>query len=94
MDHVAIFILHPISESTTKLDFYILFHPDSINDDEFDPSDAEDFWSLTNKQDWKICEKVQRGMQSKTFSKGYYGKMEDENLDIRKYISEKLNINI
>ena len=94
LDHVAVFVLHPTTESITKLDFYILFHPDAINDNEFDPSDARDFWDLTNRQDWNICEKVQRGMQSKTFKKGYYGKMEDENLDIRKYISEKLDIEI
>jgi len=30
----------------------------------FDPSDAVDFWDLTNRQDWAACEAVQRGLSS------------------------------
>ena len=93
MDHVAIFIIHPLSEVKTIIDFHILFHPQAINNADFHPDDAFEFWDLTNKQDWKICERVQRGMQSKTFTKGFYGKMEDENLDVKQYITEKLNLN-
>ena len=29
---------------------------------DFDPSDAVEFWDLVNRQDWAICESVQRGM--------------------------------
>ena len=93
MDHVALFILHPLSESKTIIDFHILFHPSAIANKNFNPDDALSFWDLTNKQDWSICERVQRGMQSKTFTKGFYGKMEDENLDVRQYITDKLNLN-
>ena len=39
-----------------------------------------------------VASVVQKGMNSSVFEYGYYGKMEDENLDIRKYISEKLDI--
>jgi len=92
MDHVAVFIVNPISPNQTNIDFSILFHPDAINDKEFDPSDAKELWDITNLQDWEICEKVQRGMQSKAFKQGFYAKMEDENLDVKKYVSEKLNI--
>jgi Rieske 2Fe-2S family protein len=92
MDHIAVFIVNPISPNQTNIDFSILFHPDAINDKEFDPSDAKELWDITNLQDWEICEKVQRGMQSKAFKQGFYAKMEDENLDVKKYVSEKLNI--
>jgi len=93
MDHAAVLIIYPESPERTSIDCRILFHPESIRMKDFDPSDAADFWDLINKQDRSICEKVQKGMSSSVFEYGFYGKMEDENLDIRKYISEKLDIN-
>ena len=55
-----------------------------------DPSDAIEFWDLVNRQDWRICASVQRGMGSRVFEHGYYAPMEDQNLDIRRYLEEKL----
>ena len=60
----------------------------------FNPDDARELWHITNQQDWKICEKVQRGMNSVGFEQGYYAEMEDENLDVKKYILDKLSIQI
>jgi Rieske 2Fe-2S family protein len=57
---------------------------------DFDPSDAVEFWDLVNKQDWAICESVQRGMKSRAFTHGYYAPMEDASLDIRRYIAARL----
>ena len=34
---------------------------------DFDPSDAADLWDLVNRQDWAICESVQRGMSSRGY---------------------------
>ena len=56
----------------------------------FDPSDAVEFWDLVNRQDWAICESVQRGMSSRVFQTGYYAPMESWSLDIRRYIGERL----
>ena len=33
--------------------------------DRFDPSDAGELWDLVNRQDWAVCESVQRGMSSR-----------------------------
>ena len=71
-----------------------MFHPDEVVKSDFDPDDASEFWDLVNKQDWNICERVQKGMQSNTFKYGYYSPMEDESLDIRKYIQERLDIKL
>jgi Rieske 2Fe-2S family protein len=57
---------------------------------DFDPGDAVDFWDLVNRQDWAICESVQRGMTSRVFQSGYYAPMESWSLDIRRYIGERL----
>ena len=44
-----------------------------------------------NRQDWTICEGVQRGMRSRVFERGYYAPMESWSLDIRRYVGERLN---
>ena len=89
-DHVAAFTLWPSGPSRTRIDCDFLFHPDEIQKDSFDPSDAVEFWDLVNRQDWRICESVQSGMSSRVFSTGYYAPMEDASQDIRRYLSEKL----
>ena len=94
MDHVAAFILKPLSPTETIIDCRILFHPEESDKSDFNPDDAAEFWNLVNNQDWNICERVQKGMQSRSFQYGYYAPMEDESLDIRKYIQGKLNIKL
>ena len=32
-----------------------------MTDHDFDPAYAVDFWDLTNREDWAVCEGVQRG---------------------------------
>ena len=89
-DHAASFTLWPRSPSRTDIVCEFLFHPDEMQQPYFDPLDAVEFWDLVNKQDWKICESVQRGMQSRVFESGYYGPMEDLSLDIRDYVRKRI----
>ncbi len=90
MDHAAAFTLWPRSPQRTDIICEFLFHPDEMAKDDFDPSDAVEFWDLVNRQDWAICESVQRGMNSSVFESGFYGPMEDWSLDIRNYVRERL----
>jgi Rieske 2Fe-2S family protein len=89
-EHVAAFYLQPEGPSRTTIVCEFLFHPAEIAKLDFDPSDAVDFWDLVNRQDWTICESVQRGMTSRVFHTGYYAPMESGSLDIRRYVAEKL----
>jgi glycine betaine catabolism A len=89
-DHVAAFTLYPHAPDRTTVVCDFLFHPDEIAQAEFDPEDAVGFWDVTNRQDWRICEGVQKGMASRAFQSGFYAPMEDASLDIRRYIEEKL----
>lgn len=91
MDHTAMFILWPTGPESTRIDCRLLFHPESRVKADFDPSDAAEFWHLVNKQDWGICERVQRGMHARPFRHGLYAPMEDLSLDIRNYIAGRLN---
>jgi Rieske 2Fe-2S family protein len=89
-DHVAAFTLWPESPERTTIVCDFLFHPDEMARPGFDPADAVEFWDLVNRQDWTICEGVQRGMRSRRFEHGFYAPIESWSLDIRRYIRERL----
>ena len=91
MDHVASFTLWPRSAERTDIICEFLFHPEEMAKKDFDPTDAVEFWDLVNKQDWGICESVQRGMASRRFDTGYYAPMEDYSLDIRNYVRKRVD---
>ncbi len=89
-EHVAFFTLLPQAPDATAIVCDFLFHPDEMGKPDFDPSDAIDFWDVVNRQDWAICENVQRGMRSQRFRFGYYAPMEDWSLDMRRYIAARM----
>jgi Rieske 2Fe-2S family protein len=89
-DHVAAFTLWPEAAGRTRVVCDFLFHPDEIARSGFDPHDAVEFWDLINRQDWAICEEVQRGMGSRVHRFGYYAPMEDLSLDIRRYVADRI----
>ena len=43
---------------------------------DFDPSDAIEFWDLTNRQDWHVCELQQAGTRSRAYTPGRYSGIE------------------
>ena len=91
-DHVAAFTLWPRSAGLTTVVCEFLFHPDEIARPEFDPSDAVGFWDLVNRQDWRICERVQDGMSSRRFTAGYLAPMEEPSADVRRYVAARLGM--
>jgi glycine betaine catabolism A len=86
-DHVAAFTAWPQSAGSTTVVCDFLFHPAEMTRDDFDPSDAADFWDLVNRQDWAICEQVQDGMKSRRFSTGYLAPMEQPSADVGRYVT-------
>ena len=85
-DHVAAFVLRPRSVDRTTIECLLLFATDAVADPAFDPSDAGDLWDLVNRQDWAICESVQRGMSSRAYTHGWFAPMEDDSADIRRWL--------
>ena len=90
MDHIAAFTLFPRDAGHTTVLCDFLFHPSEIAKKDFDPLDAVGFWDRINREDWAVCEGVQRGMLSRRFTHGYYAPMESASLDIRRYIANRL----
>ena len=89
-DHVAAFVLLPQDVDRTRIDCHLLFAADAVADAGFDPSDAVELWDLVNKQDWAICESVQRGMSSRAYTHGWFAPMEDDSADIRRWLLPRL----
>ena len=90
MDHIAAFTVFPRDAGHTTVICDFLFHPSELSKPDFDPMDAVEFWDVINRQDWAVCEGVQRGMNSSRFTHGYYAPMENASLDIRRYVAERL----
>jgi Rieske 2Fe-2S family protein len=89
-DHVVAFLLWPLAPDRARVVCSFLFHPDEISKPAFSPMDAAEFWDLVNRQDWAICERVQKGVSSRVHKFGYYAPMEDPSLDIRDYLIKRL----
>ena len=49
---------------------------DTLAQPGFDVSDAIEFWDLTNRQDYHVCELQQRGTASRSFVAGRYSNQE------------------
>ena len=54
-----------------------LFRPEVLARPEFDANDAFEFWDLTNRQDWHVCEQMQLGLTSRAYRPGPYSPRED-----------------
>lgn len=89
-DHVAAFQLLPTAVDRTTVVCSLLFARDEHASAGFDPADAVDLWDLVNRQDWAICASVQRGMSSRAYRQGWFAPMEDESLDIRRWLLPRL----
>jgi Rieske 2Fe-2S family protein len=91
-EHGAAFVLWPLSASRTRVECRFLFDPEEMARRDFAPEDAIDFWDITNRQDWAICERVQLGMNSRVHEHGFYAPMEDDSVDMSKNILVPKNL--
>jgi glycine betaine catabolism A len=89
-DHVSSLTLWPLSESRTRVVCELLFAPEETLRPGFDPDDAGELWDLVNRQDWAVCESVQRGMSSRGYLQGWFAPMEDPSADIRRWLLPRL----
>jgi Rieske 2Fe-2S family protein len=76
-DYALFHTLWPRSANRTEMVCEWLFHPDALARADFDVNDAFDFWDLTNRQDWHVCEQMQLGLRSRAYRPGPYSHRED-----------------
>jgi Rieske 2Fe-2S family protein len=75
-EYVMAHQLWPQSRERTLIICDWLFHPDAFQRKDFNPKDAIDFWDMTNKQDWHMCELSQQGIASRAYEPGPYSSRE------------------
>jgi Rieske 2Fe-2S family protein len=75
-DYVMYHTIWPKGPASTLVTCEWLFHPDTLGNPAFNPQDGVDFWDLTNRQDWHVCELSQAGVQSKAYTPGPYSRRE------------------
>jgi Rieske 2Fe-2S family protein len=75
-DYVMVHYMKPLAPDRTEVVCAFLFDPRTIARPDFDPSDAVDFWDLTNRQDWHVNELTQLGMGSRAYTPGPYSNAE------------------
>ncbi len=75
-DYVVSYMVWPVSATETHIASDWLFHPDQVAQPDFDPSGAVEFWDVTNRQDWAICEQSQLGVASRAYTPGPYSPRE------------------
>ena len=75
-DYVMVHQLWPQSPDRTLIQCDWLFHPEAFGRPDFHPDDAIDFWDMTNKQDWHVCELSQQGIASRAYQPGPYSPRE------------------
>ena len=75
-EYVMVHQLWPQSPDRTLIVCDWLFHPDAFSRSDFNPDDAIEFWDLTNKQDWHVCELSQQGITSRAYQPGPYSTRE------------------
>lgn len=71
-DYVLTHHLWPRALDRTEIvcDFY--FTQEALEQEGFDPSGPVEFWDLTNRQDWQLCERAQAGVRSRGYRQGRY----------------------
>jgi Rieske 2Fe-2S family protein len=75
-DYVMTHQVWPVAPDRCEIVNDYLFDPAEVTKAGFDPSDASDFWDLTNKQDWKACELTQQGIGSGGYDRGRLSSLE------------------
>ena len=76
-DYMMVHTLWPVAPDRTINICEWHFHPTELARADFDPADAVEFWDLTNRQDWHVCELSQAGISSRAYTPGPYSNRED-----------------
>ena len=78
-DFVLYHRIRPIAVDRSRNDCFFLLHPDVIKEPKRMArfQSALEFWDLTNRQDWHVCEQMHLGLKSHRFDRGRYLPQED-----------------
>ncbi len=69
-DYVMTHTIWPDGTGRSEVICEFLFDAREVARPDFDPSDAVNFWDLTNRQDWRVCELAYAGTASAGYERG------------------------
>ncbi len=75
-DYVMVHQIWPQSPERVLIFCDWFFHPNAFDAPGFHPEDAIQFWDITNRQDWHVCELSQQGIGSRAYQPGPYSSRE------------------
>jgi glycine betaine catabolism A len=75
-DYVMVHQLRPQAPDRTLILCDWFFNKAAANSPGYNPDDAIQFWDITNKQDWHVCELSQQGISSRAYQPGPYSSRE------------------
>ena len=88
-DYLMLHTLFPKAPDRTDVVCEWFFEPRAIESPDFDPSDAMEFWDLTNRQDWGVCELAQLGAGSRGYTAGRYSLEETDTHAFDQMVAER-----
>jgi len=89
-DYMLTFTLWPRAVDRTDIVCEWHFHPEEIAAPGFDPKDAVEFWEITNRQDWELSDRAQKGISSKGYQPGPYSNREELLIALDHFVVDRL----
>jgi glycine betaine catabolism A len=89
-DYVMAHTLWPEDPGRTRIVCEWLFHPDTLSAGDWNPDDGVEFWDMTNRQDWHICEQSHLGVMSRAYRPGPYSARESLSLAVDREVLRSL----
>jgi len=75
-DYVNYYLVKPDGVGRTIVESEWMFSAENKNNPDFNPADAIAFWDVTNRQDWDIVARSQKGIASRRYTPGPYSPRE------------------
>jgi Rieske 2Fe-2S family protein len=76
-DYMMVHTLWPQAVDRTRIVCEFHFHPAEMAKPGFIGDDAVEFWDQTNREDWRVVELSQAGIQSRAYTPGPYSRREE-----------------
>ncbi len=89
-DHAVTTRLLPAGPQRTLVRVTWLVHENAIEGPDYQLDKIMPFWQLTSEQDWELCQRVQRGVNSSRFEPGPYSSYKEYNVErfVRWYLQQ------
>jgi len=89
-DHGVSTRLLPVSPQQTAIRVYWLVDEKAVEGRDYDLAKLMPFWQLTSEQDWLICERQQKGVNSSAYTPGPFSTFKEYNVEsfVRWYLKK------